>query len=624
MGATGGRNDRKDDSPPENGHTSAGTGTPPGDDASSPYSIRDPQQMAMNIARALENLGKAATLWLEPRERGERPGETGPMDEMLRTFSVIGNYWTEEPKRLLDAQTSLMGAWFDIWQKSVARAAAQPEQADAPDEGKPRRDRRFADDGWYDNPFYDMLRQGWQSTSGWAERMVAETAGLDEPTRQRASFYVRQVCDALSPANFVFTNPQVWRETVSRNGENLVRGMQMFAEDVAAGGGDLRLRQTDTGSFTPGVNLATTPGKVVARNDLCEIIQYAPVSETVFKRPLVIVPPWINKYYILDLNEKKSFIAWCVQQGHTVFVISWVNPDARHAKKDWQAYIAEGVDFALDTAQQATGETEFNALGYCVGGTLLTAALALHAKKGDRRIRSATLLATQIDFTHAGDLKVFVDERQIALIEEQMRQSGFFDGTRMAIAFNMLRASELIWPYFVNGYLRGQEPPPFDILYWNSDSTRMAEANHSFYLRNCYLDNALAEGRMRIGDTVIDPGDIDVPVYHLATLEDHIAPAKSVFTGSRMTGGETTFVAGGSGHIAGVINPPSSGKYRYLTNEDGVETFEEWLEGAQETPGSWWPHWHAWIAAQDASEVAARIPREDALADAPGTYVLEK
>jgi len=588
------------------------------------YVVKDPEAMAMNVARALENLGKAASAWLAPRERGERVDVLAdPMTDLVKTLSKVGEYWLSDPRRAFDAQTELLSGYFGMWSRTMQRFAGE-EDAAAPAQPK---DRRFADAEWENNPFFDFLRQTYLLTSNWAEKLVDDTEGLDAHTRHKASFYVKQITAALSPANFAATNPQVYRETVASNGENLVRGMKMLAEDIGAGGGDLRMRQTDVTKFAIGTNMALTPGKVIAQSDVCQIIQYEAATETVLKRPLLICPPWINKFYILDLNPQKSFIKWCVEQGQTVFVISWVNPDERHAEKDWTAYAREGIDFALETIEKATGEKEVNAVGYCVGGTLLAATLALHAKERNRRIRSATFLTTQVDFTHAGDLKVFVDEEQLATLESQMKTTGYLEGSKMATAFNMLRASELIWPYFVNNYLKGQEPMPFDLLFWNSDSTRMAAANHSFYLRNCYLENNLSQGKMVLAGKKLSLKDVKVPVYNLATREDHIAPAKSVFVGSGYFGGPVEYVVTGSGHIAGVVNPPDKHKYQFWTGGPVEGDYDQWMANAEETPGSWWPHWMAWIEKQDGREVPARKPGGDAMnaiEEAPGSYVMAK
>jgi polyhydroxyalkanoate synthase len=589
-----------------------------------PYIVKDPEAMAMNFARALESLGKAASAWLAPRERGERAEDIDPMTDMVKTLSKVTEYWISDPQRAFEAQTQLMSGYFGLWTRSMQRLSGSEEPIESP---PPSKDKRFADDDWQKNPFFDFLRQTYLLTADWAEKLVIDADGLDAHTRHKAAFYVKQITAALSPANFVATNPQLYRETVASNGENLVRGMKMLAEDISAGGGALKLRQTDMSKFAIGKNMALTSGKVIAQSDICQIIQYDATTDTVLKRPLLICPPWINKFYILDLNPQKSFIKWCVDQGQTVFVISWVNPDSRHAGKDWVAYAREGIEFALDTIEKSTGETEVNAIGYCVGGTLLAATLALHAKEKNKRIRSATLLTTQVDFTYAGDLKVFVDEEQIEALENQMKAVGYLDGSKMATAFNMLRASELIWPYFVNNYLKGQEPMPFDLLYWNADSTRMAAANHSFYLRNCYLDNTLSQGKMVLDGKRLSLKDVKIPIYNLATREDHIAPARSVFLGSQFFGGPVDFVVTGSGHIAGVVNHPDRHKYQFWTGGVVKGEFDTWLAEAKETSGSWWPHWHSWIEEKDSRRVAARVPgggAMNAIEEAPGSFVMEQ
>ncbi|MGE0844817.1 MAG: PHA/PHB synthase family protein, partial [Flavobacteriaceae bacterium] len=461
-------------------------------------------------------------------------------------------------------------------------------------------------------------------TSNWAEKAVDTTEGLDEHTRHKAHFYLRQIINALSPSNFVMTNPALLRETLEANGENLVRGMQLLAEDIELGKGELKIRQSDPSKFRIGENIAMTPGKVVYQNDLMQLIQYEPTTEEVLKRPLLVVPPWINKFYVLDLNPEKSFIRWAVAQGHTVFVISWVNPDERQSLKSFAEYMIEGPLTALDVIRDITGVKKVNAIGYCVGGTLLAVTLGWMAARKDTRIATATLFTTQVDFTHAGDLKVFVDEEQISALEAEMGKRGYLEGRRMATAFNMLRSNDLIWPYVVNNYLRGKGPTPFDLLYWNSDSTRMPAANHSFYLRNCYLENNLSQGRMEVAGTRLDLKKCKIPIYNLATREDHIAPAKSVFVGSAAFGGEVTYVVSGSGHIAGVVNPPEKKKYQYWTGGKPEGDFDEWMAKSEEHPGSWWPHWHAWIESHDARKVPARKVGSDdhpPLEDAPGSYV---
>ena len=586
------------------------------------YLVRDPERFALNIARAIEAAGKAAAAWAAPRERGEvRDTMAEPAADMVRTFSRLTEYWLADPARALEAQTRLFSGYMNVWSNAVQRMGdAEIDDAVKPEKG----DKRFQDPEWGENAFFDFLKQTYLVTSRWANDLVEHADGLDEHTRHKAQFYVRQLTHAISPSNFLLTNPELFRETMASNGENLVRGMTMLAEDITAGHGDLKLRQSTSTGFQIGRNIAMTPGKVIARSDVCEIIQYEAATETVLKRPLLICPPWINKFYILDLNPEKSFIRWAVEQGHTVFVISWVNPDERHGLKNWEAYIDEGIRFGLDTVEKATGERQVNAIGYCVGGTLLAAALALFAQEEEDRIKTVTFFTTQVDFTHAGDLKVFVDEEQIASLEVAMSQKGYLDGTKMATAFNMLRAGDLIWPYVVNNYMRGREPMPFDLLYWNSDSTRMTAANHSFYLRNCYLDNNLTRGEMTLAGRRLDLSDVKIPVYNLAAREDHIAPARSVFLGCSHFGGDVEYVMAGSGHIAGVVNPPASKKYQHWTNGKPEGEFENWVAGATENPGSWWPHWHKWIERNDNASVKPRKvggTKLKPLADAPGDYV---
>ncbi|RWB25373.1 MAG: class I poly(R)-hydroxyalkanoic acid synthase [Mesorhizobium sp.] len=587
------------------------------------YLVKDPERFALNMARMIEQAGKAASAWAEPREKGDvRDHVAEPVVDMVKTFSKLSEYWLSDPQRALEAQTRLFSGYMTVWANSIQRLSAGGE--DAEDAVKPELgDKRFQDPEWGRNAFFDFLKQAYLVTSRWAAELVEHADGLDEHTRHKASFYVKQVSNAISPSNFILTNPELFRETIASNGENLVRGMKMLAEDIAAGKGDLKLRQADYSSFEIGKNLATTPGKVVGRSDVAEILQYDPATETVLKRPLLICPPWINKFYILDLNPQKSFIRWAVEQGHTVFVISWINPDERHGTKSWEAYIREGLQYGLDTIERATGEKDVNAVGYCVGGTLLAAALALMAQEGDHRIKSATFFTTQVDFTYAGDLKVFVDEEQVAAVEKAMNEKGYLDGTKMATAFNMLRSGDLIWPYVVNNYMRGKDPLPFDLLYWNADSTRMGAANHSFYLRNCYLENRLSQGMMELAGRVVSLKDVTIPVYNLASKEDHIAPALSVFLGSKYFGGDVDYVMAGSGHIAGVVNPPAAQKYHYWTGGKPAGDFDQWIAEAINHPGSWWPHWQRWVEAKDNTRVPARKPGKHmkTLGDAPGTYV---
>jgi polyhydroxyalkanoate synthase len=501
------------------------------------------------------------------------------------------------------------------------------------DAGKPviepsSRDKRFKDPQWTENPFFDFIKQAYLLAAQWAQQLVNDAEGLDPHTRHKAEFYIQQIINALSPSNFLFTNPELLRETVSSNADNLARGMKLLAEDVEAGRGSLRIRQTDTSKLEVGRDIATTPGKVVFQNDLIQLIQYTPTTETVLRTPLLIVPPWINKFYILDLKPEKSFIKYCVDNGVTVFVVSWVNPDQHLANKTFEDYMKEGILAAMDAVEAATGEMKMHTIGYCVGGTLMAATMAWLAATRRVRITSTTFFTTQVDFTYAGDLMVFIDEEQINSLERTMNETGYLEGSKMATSFNLLRSNDLIWPYVINNYMKGQPPAAFDLLYWNADSTRMAAANHSYYLRNCYLENRLTKGSMTIDNVRLDLSKVKVPIYMLAAREDHIAPAKSVFLGAQFFGGPMRFVLSGSGHIAGVVNPPSANKYQYWTNDhSNARTLDAWLAKATEHPGSWWPDWLEWIRAIDPEEVPARQVGTGQLApieDAPGSYVKVK
>ncbi|MGL4728381.1 MAG: PHA/PHB synthase family protein [Bosea sp. (in: a-proteobacteria)] len=578
------------------------------------------------MGRFVEEAGKAAAAYFKPIERGEmtNSGVADEVSDIVRTLGRVAEKWIADPVKAVEAQSALTTRFFDLWGATLRKANGEEVQPIATPEPK---DARFADAEWQENPLFDFMKQAYLVTSNWANDLVERAEGLDDHTRDKARFYVKQISGAVSPSNFVATNPELLRQTLSEGGENLVRGMKMLAEDIEAGKGSLKIRQSDPTRFEVGVNMATTPGKVVFRNDLIELIQYAPSTPTVLKRPLLIVPPWINKFYVLDLNPDKSFIRWAVSQGLTVFCVSWVNPDERHADKGFDNYMNEGILAAVGAIDAATGERDVTAIGYCVGGTMLAVTLAYMAAVGDDRISSATLFTTQVDFADPGELKVFVDEEQIASTEEQMEQKGYLEGSRMSGAFNMLRPNELIWGYAVNNYVRGKTPFAFDLLYWNSDSTRMPKRNHSFYLRQCYLHNNLSQGRMELCGQRLDMGKVTIPIFNLAAKEDHIAPAKSVFVGSKSFGGPVHYVMSGSGHIAGVINPASKPKYQYWTGGAPVGEFEDWVAKAEETPGTWWPHWIDWVRKQAPEEVPAREPgsgKLKPLCDAPGEYVRAK
>ena len=570
-----------------------------------------------------EIAGKSARLITQFLERS-RNGAPGVADE-LGIAQAFFEAWAKllaDPFKLAEAQIKLWQDYAALWQNSMLKLMGQ--------EAKPvaephHTDRRFKHEDWEQNFLFDYIKQSYLIAARHLHQTLGRVEGLDAPTAKKVDFYTRQYIDALSPSNFMLTNPEVLRETVASGGRNLVRGLNNLLEDVSRSGGDqVRLRMTDEKAFQLGVNIATTPGKIVFQNEIMQLIQYYPAGDRVYRRPLLIIPPWINKYYILDLRDKNSFVKWAIEQGHTVFVISWVNPDERLAHKRFEDYLAEGTLAALEAIEKATGESEVNAIGYCLGGTLLACTLGYLGAKRDTRIASATFFASMIDFKEAGELEVFIDEKQVAALEKRMQERGYLEGSEMATTFNMLRANDLIWSFVVNNYLLGRDPFPFDLLYWNSDSTRMPATMHSYYLRNLYMKNLLAQpGGIELDGVAIDLTRVRTPLYFVSTLEDHIAPWRSTYTGAKLFTGPVRFVLGGSGHIAGIVNPPAAGKYCYWTHPRLPEDPEKWLKGASQHPGSWWTDWAGWIAEHGGSKVPARIPGKaklKAIEDAPGSY----
>ena len=589
------------------------------------YPLPNVAALAMNLVQAASLAQRAAMLMAS----GEESGSLGEqMEDAKRVGSAIldvaANY-IKNPLKIVEAQAKLWGGYLNLVQSSANRLFGKEA---APVVTPSRGDKRFKDPDWQNRLAFDLLKQSYLLMSQWLDKQVQDTKGVDKHTRIKAEFYVKQITNAFSPSNFLLTNPEVLRTTLQTNGENLVLGMQHFLEDVERGHGRLQIQQTDMKAFQLGRNIALTPGKVVYQNDLIQLLQYEPTTEKVHKRPLLIFPPWINKYYILDLTPEKSFVKWAVEQGYTVFVVSWVNPDARQAMKSFESYMFEGAYAALDAVEAATGEKEVNAIGYCIGGTMLSCALAHMAARKIDRIKSATFFATQVDFTEAGDLQVFIDEEQIDQLEQQMEEhGGLLEGSSMASTFNMLRSNDLIWSYVVNNYLLGREPVPFDLLYWNADATRMPAKMHLFYLRECYLRNHLAQGVMELGGEHLDLHKVKIPIYLQSSREDHIAPYNSVYKGTKLFNGDVKFIVAGSGHIAGVINPPAARKYQYWTNDARPDTAKEWLEDATEHPGSWWGDWELWLAPKSGPMVAARKPGDGKLKvieDAPGSYVMVK
>jgi polyhydroxyalkanoate synthase len=587
------------------------------------YKIADPGEFARNMVRVGIQSQQLLTDFL--RRQADKFGKE-PLDplNLFGTFSDLLRGMVADPAPIMEAQFQLWRDYMSLWERTARRMlGGENEPMVAPSSG----DKRFRDKEWQENQIFDFIKQSYLLTANWLQTTVGKVEGLDPASRRRVQFYTKQFADAFAPTNFVLTNPEVLRATLQSNGENLVRGLNNLLQDLERGEGQLSIRQT-TDVFKVGENVATAPGKVVFRNDLMELLQFDPTTDQVYERPLLIFPPWINKFYILDLRPENSFIRWAVARGYTVFVVSWVNPDPALAKKTFEDYMREGIFEALDAVKKATGVPDPNVIGYCIGGTLLASTLAYMAAKDDDRIHSATFFAAQADFSEAGDLQIFIDDVQLEALEQQMQSAGgVLEGSKMATTFNMLRANDLIWSFVVNNYLLGRDPVPFDLLYWNSDTTRMPEATHLFYLRQFYKNNALAKGELELGGVKLDLSKVKVPTYLQSAREDHIAPFRSVYKTSQLFKGPIRFIIAGSGHIAGVINPPSAKKYQYWTNDKLPATVEEWQAGATEHPGSWWPDWDAWLSKLSGPKVAARKPgsgKLKPLGNAPGTYVKVK
>jgi polyhydroxyalkanoate synthase len=586
------------------------------------FRLPDPALVSRTMADVAERGQRIVGEFL--RRQGTADGAPNPDPLNIgNAFLEMTTRLMANPARLVQAQIGFWQDYLTLWQNTARRMMGGPTE---PVIAERRGDKRFKDDAWRENEVFDFIKQSYLLSSRYVANVVHGAEGLTPKTAQKVDFYTRQFTDAMSPTNFWLTNPEVLRRTAETGGENLLKGLSNLLSDLERGHGKLRINMTDGSKFTIGENIAVTPGKVVYRNALMELIQYSPTTETVLKRPLLILPPWINKFYILDMRPKNSFVRWAVSQGHTVFVVSWVNPDESLAEMGFEDYMRLGPYAAIDAIEQATGERQVNAIGYCLGGTLLASTLAHMAKKGDDRIASATFFTTMLDFEEAGELGVFIDEEQLQAIEAKMSQRGFLEGSEMADTFNMLRANDLIWSFVVQNYLLGQEPFPFDLLFWNGDSTRMPAKMHSFYLRRMYQQNDLVKpGGIELDGVPLDLRDIKVPSYFLATREDHIAPWKSSYRATGLFSGPVRFVLAASGHIAGVVNAPDSGKYSHWvgTGEFPAQP-ADWLEHATEFAGSWWPDWQRWITAQDRTTVPARQPGEGALPaleDAPGSYV---
>ncbi len=582
----------------------------------------DPVEVSQTLTRLAERGQKLVTEFLE-RQAGSKDGLAVDPLNIGGAFLEMTTRMMADPARLVQAQMKLWQDYMALLNATGRRFMGEtPEPLVQP----AKDDRRFRDPAWQEGAVFDFIKQSYLLSARWMQSVVKDVEGLDDRTAQKVDFYTRQFVDAVAPSNFVLTNPEVLRATVESGGENLVKGLEHLLDDLERGKGQLQIKMTDTDAFRLGENIALSPGKVVYQNTLMQLIQYAPTTEQTFKRPLVIIPPWINKFYILDLQPKNSFVKWAVEQGHTVFMVSWVNPDETLVNKNFDDYLEEGFFAAIDAVEKATGEREVNMIGYCLGGTLMSTGLAvLTARKQRKRVASATYFVALVDFADAGEVRVFIDEAQLAALDERMHEKGYLDARELSATFNMLRANDLIWSFVINNYLMGKEPFPFDLLYWNSDSTRMPAAMHSFYLHKMYQENLLAKpGGITLHDVAIDLRKVKTPSYLIATKEDHIAPWRSVYAGARIYTGSRRFVLGASGHIAGVVNPPAADKYGYWINDALPADPETWLDGAERHDGSWWLDWRNWIAPFGGKLVPARTPGDGelkAIEDAPGSYV---
>ncbi len=575
--------------------------------------------LSSNLTQAMTRANQVfSTAFMEQANQAQHqpPDPLGVQPALNEVWASLA----KQPETLRDAHAHLWQRYAEIWQ----RHAGYMLTGKLPDEG-PARDKRFRDPEWRSNPAFSMLRESYLANAEFITDLIGKAEGVDEAAKRKAQFFVKQAVDAASPSNFLMTNPAALRELLLTGGESVVKGVENFAADMKRGHGALAISQTDLGAYKVGENVATSPGKVIFRNRVFELIQYAATTETVHDVPLLIFPPWINKFYILDLQPKNSMIKWLTDQGHSVFLVSWVNPGEDMAEATFEDYMREGVYAAVQAVTDATGAERINTVGYCVGGTLLAASLAHMAKHDDRRIQSATFFASQADFKCAGDLLIFADDPGIKFLEAKMDEhGGVLDAQTMADTFNSLRSNDLIWNYVVDNYYIGKQPPPFDLLYWNADQTRMPKALHLYYLRRFYRDNALAEGKLILDGDTLSLKDVTIPIFMQSSKEDHIAPALSVFRSAQAFGGPVEFIVAGSGHIAGVINHPAANKYQHWINKNVKGALEDWFAFAHEHPGSWWPYWDAWLRQRCGAEVPARTPGERKLkpiCDAPGEYV---
>jgi poly[(R)-3-hydroxyalkanoate] polymerase subunit PhaC len=558
------------------------------------------------------------------RNMRNEPADIPSMFDPKKLTQLLTSDVQVDTAKLMAEQMAFIEKQGQLW-RNAAKAMLGNKVEPVVSEAKG--DRRFKDDDWSSNPVYSYLKQAYLLNSQMLQSMVSTLKFSDPKAGEQVRFYTRQYLSSVSPTNSILTNPEVCREIIETKGQSLVKGVQNFLRDLEQSPAEaFKITQTDMDAFTLGGNLATTPGKVVFQNDLIQLIQYEASTEKVYQHPIIITPPFINKYYILDLDKKKSLMRWLVAQGYSVFVISWVNPGAGFAEKDFGDYMKEGPIAALDTVQKITGADKINMVGWCVGGTLLGTTAAYLKAKGDKRINSLTFLTTLLEFSEPGELGNYLSEQMMILMESNADTKGILDGRILGLSFSMLRENSLFWSYFIENYLKGKDPAAFDILYWNSDSTNIPAAVFKQYVRNTYWENKLKEpGGMVIDGVPIDLSKIDQPTYFLSTIVDHIVPWQGTYKGAKLLSGPTRFVLAGSGHLAGVINPVEGGKYPHWLNDELPETAEAWFEGAQQHEGSWWSNWDEWLSPMSGDRVQALKPgvtlEFPALEDAPGSYI---
>ena len=592
------------------------------------HNLFDPAEMFEWMTEANERYQAVIQQFISQNEGGTSETSSSIFNDMGENFQQLGQQLAANPMVMFDEQMSLMQGQMQLWQNTVRELLGQKDVEAVIEPA--RDDRRFNDPEWSENLIYKFIKQSYLLQSRGVLNVVNGVEGLEDHTRQQVDFYTRQLVNAHSPSNSLFTNPEVIRRTLETRGQNLLKGMKQLSSDMKQSAEGLNVTMTDASAFTLGENVATTPGQVVFQNKLIQLIQYQPTTEKQYKTPLLIVPPWINKYYILDLRESNSLVKWLTDQGHSVFIISWVNPGPEMRDYGWSEYMNQGTLAAMDAVKEQTGEADVNLLSYCIGGTLTASTVAyLAATKQDKRVKSVTYMATLQDFSDPGEISVFINEASLRGMEKQLDATGYLDGRVMAFSFNLLRENDLFWSFYINNYLKGERPAAFDLLYWNTDGTNMPAAMHKFYLRNMYQHNRLIQpGGIEVDGVKIDISQIKTPAYFISTIQDHIAKWKSTYTGAQVHSGPVKFVLSGSGHIAGIVNPPNKVKYGYWTNDLIAETPDAWFAGADKHEGSWWPDWQEWITsnkyADPASQVAARDPNKGKLKvieAAPGSYV---